>query len=38
LKNGSWKRHGRVFDSLNYMPNIQLDMDAVNKAGGIVEA
>ena len=28
----------RVFDSLNYMPNIQLGMDAVNKAGGIVEA
>jgi pyruvate carboxylase len=28
----------RVFDSLNYLPNIQLGMDAVNKAGGIVEA
>lgn len=28
----------RVFDSLNYLPNILLGMDAVNKAGGIVEA
>lgn len=28
----------RVFDSLNYLPNIKLGMDAVNKAGGIVEA
>ena len=28
----------RIFDSLNYVPNIQLGMDAVNKAGGIVEA
>jgi len=28
----------RVFDSLNYLPNIQLGMDAVNNAGGIVEA
>jgi len=28
----------RVFDSLNYVPNIVLGMDAVNKAGGIVEA
>jgi pyruvate carboxylase len=27
----------RVFDSLNYMPNLQLGMDAVNKAGGVVE-
>jgi pyruvate carboxylase len=27
----------RVFDSLNYLPNIQLGMDAVNNAGGIVE-
>lgn len=28
----------RVFDSLNYLPNLQVGMDAVNKAGGIVEA
>ena len=28
----------RVFDSLNYLPNIQLGMDAAGKAGGIVEA
>ncbi len=28
----------RIFDSLNYLPNIQVGMDAVNKAGGIVEA
>ncbi len=28
----------RVFDSLNYLPNLQLGMDAVNRAGGIVEA
>lgn len=28
----------RVFDSLNYLPNIRLGMDAVGKAGGIVEA
>lgn len=28
----------RVFDSLNYVPNLLLGMDAVNKAGGIVEA
>lgn len=28
----------RIFDSLNYLPNILLGMDAVNKAGGIVEA
>lgn len=27
----------RVFDSLNYLPNLQLGMDAVNRAGGIVE-
>jgi pyruvate carboxylase len=27
----------RVFDSLNYMPNLTLGMDAVRKAGGIVE-
>jgi pyruvate carboxylase len=28
----------RIFDSLNYLPNILLGMDAVNNAGGIVEA
>lgn len=28
----------RVFDSLNYVPNLVLGMDAVNNAGGIVEA
>uniref|UniRef100_T1J159 Pyruvate carboxylase n=1 Tax=Strigamia maritima TaxID=126957 RepID=T1J159_STRMM len=28
----------RVFDSLNYLPNIILGMEAVGKAGGIVEA
>lgn len=28
----------RIFDSLNYVPNIVLGMNAVNKAGGIVEA
>ena len=28
----------RVFDSLNYVPNLLLGMDAVNKAGGVVEA
>lgn len=28
----------RVFDSLNYLPNIQLGMEAVGDAGGIVEA
>lgn len=28
----------RVFDSLNYLPNLRVGMDAVNKAGGIVEA
>lgn len=27
----------RVFDSLNYLPNIRLGMDAAGKAGGIVE-
>jgi pyruvate carboxylase len=27
----------RVFDSLNYVPNLLLGMDAVNKAGGVVE-
>jgi pyruvate carboxylase len=34
-------RHGmdvfRVFDSLNYMPNLKLGMDAVGSAGGIIE-
>lgn len=28
----------RVFDSLNYMPNLELGIDAVGTAGGIVEA
>lgn len=28
----------RVFDSLNYMPNLRLGMDAVGAAGGIIEA
>lgn len=28
----------RVFDSLNYLPNLMLGMEAVGKAGGIVEA
>merc|ERR1719334_65296 len=28
----------RVFDSLNYLPNLQVGMDAVGKAGGVVEA
>lgn len=28
----------RVFDSLNYVPNLLLGMDAARKAGGIVEA
>ena len=28
----------RVFDSLNYLPNIQLGMEAVGNAGGVVEA
>lgn len=28
----------RVFDSLNYVPNLVLGMDAARKAGGIVEA
>lgn len=28
----------RVFDSLNYLPNLQLGMDAVGQAGGVVEA
>ncbi|XGW03860.1 hypothetical protein V3C99_015200 [Haemonchus contortus] len=28
----------RVFDSLNYVPNLVVGMDAVGKAGGVVEA
>lgn len=28
----------RVFDSLNYMPNMILGMEAVGKAGGVIEA
>ena len=28
----------RVFDSLNYLPNLVIGMDAVGKAGGVVEA
>ena len=28
----------RVFDSLNYLPNIKLGIEAVGKAGGVVEA
>jgi len=28
----------RVFDSLNYVPNLIVGMDAVGKAGGVVEA
>ncbi len=28
----------RVFDSLNYMPNLKIGMEAVGKAGGVVEA
>lgn len=28
----------RVFDSLNYLPNIILGMEAADKAGGVVEA
>lgn len=28
----------RVFDSLNYLPNLILGIDAVGKAGGVVEA
>ncbi|XP_042882982.1 pyruvate carboxylase, mitochondrial-like isoform X2 [Penaeus japonicus] len=28
----------RVFDSLNYLPNLMLGVDAVGKAGGVVEA
>eukprot|EP00298_Acanthocystis_sp_HF-20_P014588 c20830_g1_i1.p1 GENE.c20830_g1_i1~~c20830_g1_i1.p1 ORF type:complete len:1181 (+),score=578.18 c20830_g1_i1:19-3561(+) len=28
----------RIFDSLNYFPNLQLGIDAVGEAGGVVEA
>lgn len=28
----------RVFDALNYLPNLQLGIDAVGEAGGVVEA
>uniref|UniRef100_A0A7E4VIE7 Pyruvate carboxylase n=1 Tax=Panagrellus redivivus TaxID=6233 RepID=A0A7E4VIE7_PANRE len=28
----------RVFDSLNYLPNLVVGMDAVGKAGGVIEA
>ncbi len=28
----------RVFDSLNYMPNMLIGMEAAGKAGGVVEA
>ena len=28
----------RVFDSLNYMPNLQLGIEAAGRAGGVVEA
>ncbi len=28
----------RVFDSLNYVPNLKLGMEAVGKAGGVIEA
>lgn len=28
----------RVFDSLNYIPNLELGMDAVGEAGGVIEA
>ncbi|KAJ8308360.1 hypothetical protein KUTeg_013234 [Tegillarca granosa] len=35
-------KHGmdvfRIFDSLNYLPNIVVGMEAVGKAGGVVEA
>ncbi|XP_048259230.1 pyruvate carboxylase, mitochondrial-like isoform X1 [Haliotis rufescens] len=35
-------KHGmdifRIFDSLNYLPNIIVGMDAVGKAGGVIEA
>lgn len=28
----------RVFDSLNYIENMKLGMDAVGEAGGVIEA
>lgn len=28
----------RVFDSLNYLPNLIIGMEAAGKAGGVVEA
>lgn len=28
----------RVFDSLNYLPNMMVGMEAVGKAGGVIEA
>ena len=28
----------RVFDSMNYVPNLELGIDAVGEAGGVVEA
>lgn len=28
----------RVFDSLNYLPNMYVGMDAIGKAGGVIEA
>jgi len=28
----------RVFDSLNYVPNMFVGMEAVGKAGGVIEA
>lgn len=28
----------RIFDSLNYLPNLLIGMEAVGKAGGIIEA
>ena len=28
----------RVFDSLNYIPNLELGIDAIHQAGGVVEA
>lgn len=28
----------RVFDSLNYLPNLILGMEAAGKAGGVIEA
>ena len=35
-------KHGmdifRVFDSLNYLPNLKLGMEAVGNAGGVIEA